>query len=177
MDIVLQQLGNVKGIIIDVRDNTGGSTQNIENIASRFTNHTVLTQYWLYKSGPGHDQFSRPEAHYLNPGGAKQFTGNVVVLTNRKCFSACNDFVCIMIALPNVITIGDTTGGGGGLPFNSELPNGWQYHFSSTMTLTADGFNIEAGVPPDFQLNMSAADKLIGKDDILEYALKLLKNK
>ena len=34
--------------------------------------------------------------------------------------------------LPNVVQVGDTTGGGSGFPLSSELPNGWSVRFSSS---------------------------------------------
>lgn len=50
MDFVLQEFGHVKGIIIDVRNNSGGNTQNINRIASRFTDQKMISQYWVYNT-------------------------------------------------------------------------------------------------------------------------------
>lgn len=174
LDIVLQRYADAKGLIIDVRHNGGGNTQFAERIAARFASEEVLTQYWLYRDGPAHGDFSEPEAKYLAPHNGLRFEKPVVVLTNRKCFSATNDFVLIMDALPNVTILGDTTGGGGGLPFNAELPNGWQYRFSSTMTLAPDGFNVEHGIPPDIQVEITPEDEAEDVDSIIEAALDVL---
>lgn len=176
MQYALNGFGKVKGIIIDVRHNTGGSTENIDVIASRFTDNKVHTCSWIYKTGPGPNDFSAPEKKYIEPAKAgKRFTGPVVVLTNRKCYSATNDFVLTMKALPNVTIIGDTTGGGGGLPFNGELPNGWQFRFSSSQTLAPDGFNVESGIAPDIRVDIKPADQAKGIDSIIEAALEFLK--
>lgn len=174
LDIVLERFENTKGLIIDVRNNTGGSTETAKRIASRFTEEEVLTQYWLYKNGPGHGDFSDPEAKYLEPSDGVRYTKPVVVLTNRQCYSATNDFVLAMDALPQVTLLGDTTGGGGGLPFNGELPNGWRYRFSSTITLAPDGFNVEHGIPPDVQVDMNPADEQEDVDTLIEVALEFL---
>ena len=69
----------------------------------------------------------------------------------------------MMSFLPNVTLIGDQTGGGGGLPINNELPNGWRYRFSSTRTIDADGHNIEFGVKPDITVALDSADLANGK--------------
>ena len=61
----------------------------------------------------------------------------VVVLTNRHSYSATNDFVNSMRCFPNVTLVGDKTGGGSGLPFSSELPNGWGVRFSASPHLDA----------------------------------------
>ncbi len=171
---VLDRYADAKGLIFDVRNNAGGNTQTAERIAARFTDQTVLTQYWLYKNGTAHDDFSIPEEKYLEPFDGLRFTKPVVVLTNRKCYSATNDFVLMMSTLPNVTLLGDTTGGGGGFPFNAELPNGWQYRFSSTMTIAPDGFNVEHGIPPTIQVDMTPVDEMEEIDTLIESALEYL---
>lgn len=167
----------VKGLIIDVRNNGGGKIKNAETIASRFTDERKKVQYWQYKDGPGHDDFTDPIARYLEPGGDRQYQGPVIVLTNRSCYSATNFFAQIMKSLgDNILIMGDSTGGGGGLPVNRELPNGWIYRFSSTITTTVAGENIEFGVAPDVRVDMKEEDLQEGRDTILEAALKLLKD-
>lgn len=165
----------VKGLIIDVRDNGGGKIKNAETIASRFAEERKLVQYWQYKDGPGHNDFTEPIPRYIEPGGDHQYQGPVIVLTNRSCYSATNFFAQIMKSLgDNILLMGDSTGGGGGLPINRELPNGWVYRFSSTVTKTVSGENIEFGVAPDIRVDMKEEDIQQGKDTILEAALKLI---
>ncbi|MES2732905.1 MAG: S41 family peptidase [Bacteroidota bacterium] len=164
----------VKGIIIDIRDNGGGSISNVDVLASRFTKTKTIVGYTRYKSGPGHDDFSRPYVRELEPAGV-YYPGKVVVLTNRSVFSAANDFASVMSELPNVTLIGDQTGGGGGAPISSELPNGWRFRFSTNQLLNAKSEQIEYGVAPDIKVDMLKADEDQGKDTILEAALTFLK--
>ncbi len=166
----------VKGLILDVRDNGGGSVKNAETIASRFAQEKKLVQYWQYKDGPGHNDLTKPIPKYIEPGGDRQYQGLVVVLANRSCYSATNFFVQIMKSLGNnVVIMGDSTGGGGGLPINRELPNGWIYRFSSTVTKTVAGENIEFGIAPDIRVDMKEEDQARGKDTLIEAALRLIK--
>lgn len=160
-----------KGIIIDVRNNGGGSSTNGFTIASRFTTERVHVYSRRVKNGPGHEDFTKLTQAYLEPDGQEAWTKPVVVLTNRSSYSATNIFVTIMRELPNVTIIGDWTGGGGGTPAGSELPNGWTYRYSSAQTFTPDGLNIENGIPPDIKVDITTADKLRGKDTILERAI------
>lgn len=172
IDFVISRFRNLKGIIIDVRNNGGGSTQHIETIVSRFadTKRHVYDHY--FKGGPGHDNFyETPVPEYIGPGGPVQFTKKVAVLTNRKCYSATTQFIQAMRVFPHVIIMGDTSGGGGGYPISSELPNGWIYRFSSDMTLGADGLNLEGGIPPDITVSLDPEDEQQGVDSIIERAL------
>ncbi|MEM6842580.1 MAG: S41 family peptidase [Bacteroidota bacterium] len=163
-----------KGLIIDVRDNGGGSLNNANTLASRFADERRHVQNWQYKNGPGHNDFTEPVKKFIEPGGNFQYNGPVVVLTNRSCYSATNFFVQIMKNFPNVVVMGDSTGGGGGLPINRELPNGWTYRFSSTVTTTVAGENIEDGVAPDVRVDITEEDEQAGRDTILEEALELI---
>ncbi len=164
----------VKGMVFDVRDNGGGKLRNVENIVGRFANERRLVHYWQYKNGPGHRDFTERIPKYVEPVGDFQYRQPVVILTNRSCYSATNFFVQIMKNFPNVYVLGDSTGGGGGLPINRELPNGWRYRFSSTVTTTVGGENIELGVAPDEQLDLGEEELQRGRDTMIERAFEII---
>ena len=170
LDQIINKFSKCKGIIIDVRDNSGGLLTNVDVLASRFTNEKILTGYSRYKTGKGHQDFSNPEAKYLEPSNRIRYLKPVVVLTNRHCFSATNDFVSIMKLLPTVTVMGDRTGGGGGLPLSSELPNGWYVRFSACPSYTPDMEDIEFGIDPDIRVDMTEDDMQEGIDTIIEAA-------
>jgi C-terminal processing protease CtpA/Prc len=94
----------------------------------------------------------------------------VVVLANRGCYSAANEFVSIMKSAPQVTVMGDKSGGGSGLPFSSELPNGWSVRFSASPMFNAEKEHIEFGVEPDIYVSMLQADMEKKKDTIIEAA-------
>ncbi|WPP48129.1 S41 family peptidase [Catalinimonas niigatensis] len=164
----------VKGLVIDVRNNGGGKISNVEKIVGRFADEKKKVHYWQYKNGPEHNNFTERIPKYVEPEGEYQYQAPVVILTNRSCYSATNFFVQIMKNFPNVLVIGDSTGGGGGLPVNRELPNGWRYRFSSTVTTTVSGENIEDGVAPDIKVDMREEDMQEGRDTILERAFEII---
>ena len=174
LDFIIHRFMDTDGLILDLRDNGGGSTDNINRLASRFADQKRLAFTYVVKTGPGHDDFSEPAESYIEPDGPQQYTKPVVVLSNRTCYSAANSFVATMKAFPHVTVIGDWTGGGGGIPSSIELPNGWIVRYSATQTFLPDGFNIEGGIPPDIKIDMTEVDRLNGKDTILERALEAL---
>lgn len=165
---------NVKGLIVDIRNNTGGKYANVERLFSHFITARRLVKYETSKKGSGHSDFFVPEPYYVQPAGNNLFLKKVCVLTNRKCFSACNDFVSFMSDLPNVMQVGNTTGGGGGLPNRYLLKNGWYLQYTATKTLSAGGLAIENGITPDYLVNITPVDETTGKDPIIEKAYSLL---
>ena len=178
LDEVLNELSICDGLILDIRNNGGGLLTMSDRIASRFTNKKVLTGYLCYKTGPGHNDFSRPEPIYVEPATDRvRWQKPVAVLTNRHAFSSANDFVSKMKVMPQATIIGDKTGGGSGLPFSSELPNGWSVRFSASPLYDADMNHTEFGIEPDIKVSMSTEDMSNGKDTIIETARKLLKEK
>ena len=177
LDEMLLYLGVCNGLIIDVRGNGGGNLTTSSKLAARFTNERVHVGYLQHKTGPGHSDFSDPEPLYIDPSDGVRWQKPVVVLTNRHSYSATNDFVNSMRCFPQVTLVGDRTGGGGGMPFSSELPNGWGVRFSASPTLDADGQHIEDGIDPDIHVDMTEEDEARGVDTIIETARKALKNR
>lgn len=189
LDHVLDYLKLCNGLIIDVRDNGGGNLTNSTRIAARFTNEKTLTGYIRHKTGPGHNDFSEMEPIYLEPSNSIRWQKKVVLLTNRRCYSATNDFVNAMHSLNNdneeqrIFQVGDQTGGGSGLPFSSELPNGWSVRFSASPHFNKYKKPLENGIEPDVYVNM---DKILEegiehgdaesqkKDALIERAFEIL---
>lgn len=172
LDEMLSYLAICNGLIVDVRQNGGGNLTTAQKLASRFTDERVLTGYIMHKTGPGHSDFSDPEPVYTDPSNGVRWQKNVVVLTNRHSYSATNDFVNSMRCFPRVTLMGDKTGGGSGLPFSSELPNGWGVRFSASPHLSAEMEQIEFGIDPDIKVDMDETDR--EQDAIIEAARRLL---
>ncbi|MCH5235279.1 MAG: S41 family peptidase [Muribaculaceae bacterium] len=180
LDYILALMINSRGLIIDIRDNGGGALTNINTLVGRFIDEPFVGGYLMHKTGPGHDDFSEPYPMEYKPAaeGRIKWNGDIVVLTNRSCFSAANNFVSVMKELPNVRIVGAKTGGGGGMPFTSELPIGWSIRFSACPILDAKGNVIENGIDPSPGCEVHAPEEELaeGKDAILDFAIDLLKD-
>jgi hypothetical protein len=172
---IFQTFRNCRGLIIDVRNNGGGSLTNSDRLASRFVDRRILCGYMQHKTGKGHDNFSEPFPLYLEPSGANSsWLKPVIVLTNRRSYSATNNFVSKMHILPHVRTLGDTTGGGSGFPFTSELPNGWRVRFSTSPILDVHKQHTEFGIKPDIPVSLTREDEEAHKDTLIEEAIRIL---
>lgn len=180
LDNILYYLRTCDGLIIDLRDNGGGSMTAVETIVARFITSRTLAGYISHKNGPAHDDFSEPYPYYYNPAqqGRIMWGKPVAVLTNRSTFSAANNLVSIMKLLPDVKIVGATTGGGSGMPFSSELPNGWGIRFSAAPVLDPLGQTTEFGIEPTegCAVNLDPQAALQGRDTILDFAINLLCN-
>ena len=172
---VLSSFAACSGLIIDVRNNGGGSLDVSKQLASYFFKENTITGYIRHKTGDGHSDFSAPVAITTPAHKSIQWQRPVVILTNRMSFSATNDFVNRMKLAPNAIIVGDKTGGGGGLPFSSELPNGWMVRFSASPMYDSKMQDTEFGIDPDYSVNLTATDEANGIDTIIEAAITLLK--
>ena len=176
LDQTLNRLSICDGLIIDVRNNGGGNLTTAQKLAARFTNQKTLVGYMTHKTGKGHSDFSNPYPVYIEPSNGIRWQKRAVVLTNRRSFSATNDFVNSMKQFPLITIVGDKTGGGSGLPFTSEIPCGWSIRFSASPMLDPQMNQIEFGINPDVKVDMTSEDMQKGKDTMIEIACKLLKD-
>ncbi len=181
LNFVMEKMLDVDGVILDLRSNGGGSIQNAHSLAGRFTDVERIGYYSRLKNGPKPDDFGPELAVKVIPATSPlKYTGKLAILINRNSYSASSMFCLHMRALPQVRLIGDTTGGGLGVPNGGELPNGWTYRFSVSQSLSpetdASGqrYNWESGVPPHIQVDLDAAQAAQGYDSMLERAILYL---
>lgn len=176
LDYMMDRYNDTKGIIFDLRQNGGGVVNDVYSIISRFIDKPTYVYQSRGKTGPGHNEFGEPERSTLSPSeSTKKYLKQIIVLTDRGTYSSGSFFTTIAKAIPNMTIIGDTTGGGLGLPNGGQLPNGWTYRCSITQTLDVYGNNYENGVPPDKVVLIDKIKLTQGIDDVLEAAMNEIK--
>lgn len=178
IDWILNYLAPCSGLIIDVRDNGGGNITNAEQLASHFFSEETTVGYMIHKTGPGHNDLSEPfeVKSCPSPAGSLIWGKPVVVLTNRSTFSAANFFVSVMKSLPQVKIAGATTGGGAGMPWSTELPNGWGVRMSAVVLLDSEGRVTESGISPTpgCEVALDPTEATRGVDTMIEFAVNLI---
>lgn len=170
---IYDYLGTCDGLVVDVRSNSGGMLTSAQTLAGSFVNEPTVGGYMRHKTGKGHQDFSDPEPMMIRPLTGLRWQKPVVVLANRRTYSAANAFVMFVRAL-GIPVIGDTTGGGSGMPFSSELPEGWSVRFSACPMTDTAGQETEFGIVPDVHVDITEEDYQRSVDTILETAIDYL---
>ncbi|MCM1310811.1 MAG: S41 family peptidase [Bacteroides sp.] len=178
IDWLLYQLNTCNGLILDLRNNGGGSMDYAETWVRHFILEEQTVGYMAHKTGPDHEAFDDPYPIKFEPLTADNYVWikPVVLLTNRSTFSAANYVVMCMKSLPNVVHAGAATGGGSGMPLTLELPNGWSVRMSAVRIYDADMNLTEGGIEPDegCAIDLDPQQALAGIDTMLELAIKLI---
>ncbi len=175
-DAVFEEFVDSPGMIIDMRMCSYTNSGTSFFIVKRFPYKTTKVYYLQWRSGPGHDDFSEPEAVYRTQRGAWQFSDRpVAVLIGEFCSGNTEGFIQAMGAMPNVTLIGDTTLGLniGGSVYSYSLGSGYGFKMPWRTWLDLDLEYIEnSGVPPDIYVEATEADFAAGIDPIYDYAVE-----
>ncbi|MGB3465233.1 MAG: S41 family peptidase [Cyclobacteriaceae bacterium] len=172
LSFILSRYADTKGLILDMRENGGGVVSDVYDLLSHFVDKPTVIFQSRIKNGPGRNDFSELESAIVAPSGGVNYTGKTIVLVDRGTYSAGSFTALAAKEIPNLILMGDTTGGGLGLPNGGQLPNGWTYRFSVTQTLDLVGNNFENGVPPDIYAILDKEDT--SKDEVIDRAIEEL---
>ena len=174
IDEAIAALRGARAMIVDVRENGGGTNELATAAAGRFASASRLFGYVRIRNGPDHDDFTGYIAESVAPSGPRPFRGPVIVLTNRKVYSSAEDFVLATRVQPNVTVVGDTTAGASGNPLVRELPNGWTFQLSTWIEYTPVKQVFEnIGLAPDVYVPSTMSQMVAGHDPILDRAIQI----
>jgi carboxyl-terminal processing protease len=179
LDEALGAMDGIKGLIIDIRLNPGGTTGFTYRIANRFADKRRVGHYERTKKGPGEKDLGPLRTFHLQPPAAKKknrtFTGPIILLTHGASYSASDLFAMIMRELPHVKIIGEPTNGIFSNMLERKLPNGWKYTLSFQVNYSAKMVCLETkGVPVHVEVLNKRADLEKGIDPVVTKALELL---
>ncbi|MCB9282907.1 MAG: S41 family peptidase [Lewinellaceae bacterium] len=172
---MLAALKDTKGLVLDIRANSGGFDPLAQYIAGRFADSRRLYMTYRKRNGPDRSDFTAPVEWYVEPTGDFQYTKPVVLLTTRATASAAETFTLAMRELPNVTQVGDTSSGAFSDAIMRELYNGWMFTLSIGDYRAANGQSYEGiGLTPDILVQNKNEDIIAGKDEALEKAIEIL---
>ena len=177
LEKVLNEMKGIRGLIVDIRLNPGGTDQYVYQITSRFADKKRVGHHRKTKNGTGEDDFSKLKTRHLIPA-QNTFTGPTVLLTHDASFSAADVFAMLMADLPHVTIIGEPTNGIFSNMLEKKLPNGWKYTLSHQVYYSADMTCYEGkGIPVDIKLLNKRTDLEKGEDPLIIKALEVLSAK
>lgn len=172
IEFIAGELEPLQGLIIDLRNNGGGNDRNGEAIISRLTNMSQVYRRVRFRDGPNHGDFGPFIDSSTSAVSPTLFNIPIAVLTNRRTASSAESLVLAFRTLPNIVTIGDFTGGISANPALRTMANGWQYTVSRWIEYLPDNSTFEGiGLEPDIRVDITPADQAVQRDSIIEAAL------
>lgn len=179
-------------LIIDLRDNGGGSTGIGYRILAHLTDQGFKGSKWYTRNyrptyrawGNAQEKFGGDatglSAETLEKirEGRPVYKKPVIVLSSPRTGSAAEDFLVAFKPLKRGLIIGEPTNGSTGQPMFISLPGGGQARICTKRDSFADGTEfVGVGVIPDILAYPKVTDFSEGKDSVLEVALRELKKK
>ncbi|MCX5205170.1 S41 family peptidase [Streptomyces sp. NBC_00237] len=146
-----ERVRGMRGLVVDLRANGGGSDALGIKVAARLTDRTYTAYTKVARNDPADEgSWTAPQAIRVHPAKGPRFTGPVAVLGGPLTISAGESFTqALMSRTPAPIRIGEPTQGVFSDVMERDLPNGWVLTVPNEKFLTARGTTYDgAGIPP-----------------------------
>lgn len=199
---LLPELYKARGIIIDLRQNGGGSTDNGTAVLDYFTEkplagsawrtreHRASNKAWGRGAALQGDTSSLNARYYLGtvwyssfhdtlyPSEGRKILVPTVVLIEHHTASAAEDFLVYANKAPHFTKVGRPTYGSTGQPLPFDLPGGGFARVCTKRDTYPDGRDfVGVGIQPDILVEPTVKDLLNHRDGALEKAVEVLGEK
>jgi hypothetical protein len=168
----------LRGLIVDLRINGGGSDQLALDLASRLTGKPHFAYFKRARNDPSDPTaFTAPQPLFVRPSERTKYTGPIAMLTGGSQLSAGETFTqAMMNRSPRPVRIGENTQGVFSDVLVRTLPNGWQFIVPNEEFRTRDWQSFDGpGIPPDIRTPVFTPAELTGhRDSAFSTALKAL---
>jgi hypothetical protein len=172
----LKDFSDCRGLIIDVRPNSGGGEGLAKQFAGCFVGKPVVYAKHVYRKTNTPEGWGEIRERILEPSGDRvRYRGKIAVLMGRANMSSGEAFLLMMKQVHNCKLVGDRSYGSSGNPKPVELGNGVTVWLPSWKALRPDGSCFEGkGIIPDIPVRTTEKE-LRRNDRVIETALRLLR--
>jgi hypothetical protein len=178
LDEIFKNASRWRGLVIDIRINSGGFDQFGLAIASRLATLDYFAWEKVARDDIGDPNHrTPPQPVMVHVAQRPGFRGPVILLTSPHGLSAAETFTMSQLGRdPHVTRVGANTQGVFSDELGRKLPNGWTFGLSNETYLAKDGKTFEGtGVPPYIEAPIFPKEDLAnGRDSALDKALELL---
>ncbi len=174
------EIAQSKALILDLRNNGGGST-DWKILSYLIDTSTVVHAMYSRQYISSYRAWQMPQTVWesssgIGPYKGHQYTNPVIVLVSARTFSAAEDFAAAFKSLKRGLIMGEATGGSTGQPLGITLPGNLSARICTKRDQFPNGDDfVGKGVLPDITVLPTITDVRKGIDTQLEAALKELK--
>jgi len=171
LDDAMAEFQRCRGIVVDLRGNTGGVTAMLQGIGGYFVDTATSFGTMSTRAGAMH-YIATPRRTDRRGSALAPFGGAVAIVMDGLSGSTSEMFAATMQAVGRARIFGEPSAGQALPAMLAKLPNGdVMQHVVGDFT-TADGRRIEArGVTPDVRWPLRRAALLLGRDEAFQDAL------
>jgi C-terminal processing protease CtpA/Prc len=182
----IERSGDLRGLVLDLRYNGGGSDLVSFDLISRLINQPVAGPIYEVTAYRADRRATRREQEIIRtphgpiaPATGRRFTGWLVVLIGEQTHSAAEGgFLSVVRSRPRTLLMGEPTAGSTGQPLVFKLFSGGIGAVCSRRSLAPDGSPfVGTGFQPDVAAHLTRQDLAHGQDSVLDKALKVLRQK